>query len=182
MYQCILISSILNGYCNSIYSTAKHFFLLMLYLSLVLCLTFVNSCLLFQRDLLNIQHLLNNSEASLHQLTALLDCRGLNKVLISHIIHIQPVSKWSCELNEISLISSKSLMEYRALKCVCVFAGLSGCSDGSVLWWCGGFTVSVSVLSAGCHGVLHHAVCYPESMEADRQQVPMHAHAALGCI
>ncbi|XP_057215030.1 protein tweety homolog 2 isoform X2 [Triplophysa rosa] len=32
-----------------------------------------------ERDLLNIQHLLNNSEASLHQLTALLDCRGLNK-------------------------------------------------------------------------------------------------------
>nr|XP_055031869.1 protein tweety homolog 2 isoform X4 [Misgurnus anguillicaudatus] len=30
-------------------------------------------------DLLNIQQLLNNSEASLHQLTALLDCRGLNK-------------------------------------------------------------------------------------------------------
>lgn len=33
-----------------------------------------------QRDLLGIQHLLNSSEASLHQLTALLDCRGLNKV------------------------------------------------------------------------------------------------------
>lgn len=32
-----------------------------------------------ERDLLSIQHLLNNSEASLHQLTALLDCRGLNK-------------------------------------------------------------------------------------------------------
>lgn len=33
-----------------------------------------------QRDLLGIQHVLNSSEASLHQLTALLDCRGLNKV------------------------------------------------------------------------------------------------------
>lgn len=33
-----------------------------------------------QRDLLGIQRLLNSSEASLHQLTALLDCRGLNKV------------------------------------------------------------------------------------------------------
>ncbi|MED6269037.1 Protein tweety 2-like [Characodon lateralis] len=33
-----------------------------------------------ERDLLGIQHLLNSSEASLHQLTALLDCRGLNKV------------------------------------------------------------------------------------------------------
>lgn len=33
-----------------------------------------------QRDLLGIQHVLNTSEASLHQLTALLDCRGLNKV------------------------------------------------------------------------------------------------------
>ncbi|TRY65030.1 hypothetical protein DNTS_015570, partial [Danionella cerebrum] len=32
-----------------------------------------------ERDLLSIQQLLNNSEASLHQLTALLDCRGLNK-------------------------------------------------------------------------------------------------------
>ncbi|KAI4894393.1 hypothetical protein NFI96_001638 [Prochilodus magdalenae] len=32
-----------------------------------------------ERDLLGIQHLLNNSEGSLHQLTALLDCRGLNK-------------------------------------------------------------------------------------------------------
>lgn len=33
-----------------------------------------------QRDLLGVQHLLNSSEAGLHQLTALLDCRGLNKV------------------------------------------------------------------------------------------------------
>ncbi|XP_072567990.1 protein tweety homolog 2 isoform X3 [Paramormyrops kingsleyae] len=32
-----------------------------------------------ERDLLSIQHLLNSSEASLHQLTALLDCRGLHK-------------------------------------------------------------------------------------------------------
>lgn len=32
-----------------------------------------------ERDLMSIQHLLNASEASLHQLTALLDCRGLNK-------------------------------------------------------------------------------------------------------
>lgn len=37
-----------------------------------------SSCV--QRDLLGIQQLLNSSEASLHQLTALLDCRGLNKV------------------------------------------------------------------------------------------------------
>uniref|UniRef100_A0AAY5EDA3 Protein tweety homolog n=1 Tax=Electrophorus electricus TaxID=8005 RepID=A0AAY5EDA3_ELEEL len=32
-----------------------------------------------KRDLMSIQHLLNSSETSLHQLTALLDCRGLNK-------------------------------------------------------------------------------------------------------
>lgn len=32
-----------------------------------------------ERDLTSIQQLLNSSEASLHQLTALLDCRGLNK-------------------------------------------------------------------------------------------------------
>lgn len=37
-----------------------------------------------QKDLLGIQHLLNSSEASLHQLTALLDCRGLNKVCSLH--------------------------------------------------------------------------------------------------
>ena len=35
---------------------------------------------LAQGDLQGIQNLLNSSEASLHQLTALLDCRGLNKV------------------------------------------------------------------------------------------------------
>lgn len=35
----------------------------------------------FQDDLLDIQLLLNSTEASLHQLTALLDCRGLHKVL-----------------------------------------------------------------------------------------------------
>lgn len=34
-----------------------------------------------QEDLLSIQLLLNSSESSLHQLTALLDCRGLHKVL-----------------------------------------------------------------------------------------------------
>ncbi|KAJ8384741.1 hypothetical protein AAFF_G00199470 [Aldrovandia affinis] len=32
-----------------------------------------------ERDLLGIQHLLNSSESSLHQLTALLDCLGLHK-------------------------------------------------------------------------------------------------------
>ena len=35
---------------------------------------------LLQKDLLGIQLLLNSSESSLHQLTALLDCRGLHKV------------------------------------------------------------------------------------------------------
>lgn len=36
--------------------------------------------LVIQRDLLGIQRLLNSTEFSLHQLTALLDCRGLHKV------------------------------------------------------------------------------------------------------
>lgn len=38
------------------------------------------SLLLLQKDLLGIQSLLNSSETSLHQLTAMLDCRGLHKV------------------------------------------------------------------------------------------------------
>lgn len=33
-----------------------------------------------QKDLLGVQQLLNSSETSLHQLTAMLDCRGLHKV------------------------------------------------------------------------------------------------------
>uniref|UniRef100_A0A4W5L349 Protein tweety homolog n=1 Tax=Hucho hucho TaxID=62062 RepID=A0A4W5L349_9TELE len=33
-----------------------------------------------ERDLLGIQRLLNSTEFNLHQLTALLDCRGLHKV------------------------------------------------------------------------------------------------------
>lgn len=33
-----------------------------------------------QKDLLGVQQLLNASETSLHQLTAMLDCRGLHKV------------------------------------------------------------------------------------------------------
>lgn len=40
----------------------------------ILCLS------LLQADLLAIQFLLNATESSLHQLTALLDCRGLYKV------------------------------------------------------------------------------------------------------
>lgn len=43
---------------------------------------FSDQRLCLQRDLLGVQHLLNSSEASLHQLTALLDCRGLNKVCL----------------------------------------------------------------------------------------------------
>lgn len=43
---------------------------------------FSDERLCLQRDLLGVQHLLNSSEASLHQLTALLDCRGLNKVCL----------------------------------------------------------------------------------------------------
>uniref|UniRef100_A0A4W5L1M6 Protein tweety homolog n=1 Tax=Hucho hucho TaxID=62062 RepID=A0A4W5L1M6_9TELE len=35
--------------------------------------------LCLQRDLLGIQRLLNSTEFNLHQLTALLDCRGLHK-------------------------------------------------------------------------------------------------------
>lgn len=57
-------------------------------LSLILCahppqlLTLPSLSLsLLQKDLLGIQLLLNNSETSLHQLTAMLDCRGLHKVL-----------------------------------------------------------------------------------------------------
>ncbi|XP_051769700.1 protein tweety homolog 2 isoform X1 [Ctenopharyngodon idella] len=41
-----------------------------------------------ERDLLSIQHLLNNSEAGLHQLTALLDCRGLNKDYLDALIGV----------------------------------------------------------------------------------------------
>lgn len=48
--------------------------------SLPLCMLALPSFLL-QKDLLRIQLLLNSSESSLHQLTAMLDCRGLHKVL-----------------------------------------------------------------------------------------------------
>uniref|UniRef100_A0A8C9X229 Protein tweety homolog n=1 Tax=Sander lucioperca TaxID=283035 RepID=A0A8C9X229_SANLU len=41
-----------------------------------------------ERDLLGIQHLLNSSEASLHQLTALLDCRGLNKDYLDAMVGV----------------------------------------------------------------------------------------------
>lgn len=43
----------------------------------------MNHCLhslVTQRDLLGIQRLLNSTEFNVHQLTALLDCRGLHKV------------------------------------------------------------------------------------------------------
>uniref|UniRef100_H2M5T2 Protein tweety homolog n=1 Tax=Oryzias latipes TaxID=8090 RepID=H2M5T2_ORYLA len=41
-----------------------------------------------ERDLLGIQRLLNSSEASLHQLTALLDCRGLNKDYLDAMVGV----------------------------------------------------------------------------------------------
>ncbi|KAM6951837.1 protein tweety homolog 2 isoform 2-T2 [Aplochiton taeniatus] len=41
-----------------------------------------------ERDLMGIQHLLNSSEASLHQLTALLDCRGLNKDYLDALVGV----------------------------------------------------------------------------------------------
>uniref|UniRef100_A0A673WQR9 Protein tweety homolog n=1 Tax=Salmo trutta TaxID=8032 RepID=A0A673WQR9_SALTR len=41
-----------------------------------------------ERDLMGIQHLLNSTEASLHQLTALLDCRGLNKDYLDALIGV----------------------------------------------------------------------------------------------
>lgn len=43
----------------------------------------MNHCLhslVTQRDLLGVQRLLNSTEFNVHQLTALLDCRGLHKV------------------------------------------------------------------------------------------------------
>uniref|UniRef100_A0A8C5WM41 Protein tweety homolog n=1 Tax=Leptobrachium leishanense TaxID=445787 RepID=A0A8C5WM41_9ANUR len=41
-----------------------------------------------QKDLLGIQHLLNTSESNLHQITALLDCRGLHKDYLEALIGI----------------------------------------------------------------------------------------------
>ncbi|XP_068162110.1 protein tweety homolog 2 isoform X2 [Antennarius striatus] len=41
-----------------------------------------------ERDLLGIQHVLNSSEAGLHQLTALLDCRGLNKDYLDAMVGV----------------------------------------------------------------------------------------------
>ncbi|NXB80986.1 TTYH2 protein, partial [Donacobius atricapilla] len=41
-----------------------------------------------QKDLLGVQQLLNSSETSLHQLTALLDCRGLHKDYLDGLIGI----------------------------------------------------------------------------------------------
>ncbi|XP_015252983.1 PREDICTED: protein tweety homolog 2-like isoform X1 [Cyprinodon variegatus] len=41
-----------------------------------------------ERDLVGIQNLLNSSEASLHQLTALLDCRGLNKDYLDAMVGV----------------------------------------------------------------------------------------------
>lgn len=51
------------------------------YTTPVMCVSFFPLLyLVIQRDLLGIQRLLNSTEFSLHQLTALLDCRGLHKV------------------------------------------------------------------------------------------------------
>uniref|UniRef100_A0A8V5G6E8 Protein tweety homolog n=1 Tax=Melopsittacus undulatus TaxID=13146 RepID=A0A8V5G6E8_MELUD len=44
--------------------------------------------LLPQKDLLGVQQLLNSSETSLHQLTAMLDCRGLHKDYLDALIGI----------------------------------------------------------------------------------------------
>ncbi|NWV43213.1 TTYH2 protein, partial [Grantiella picta] len=44
--------------------------------------------LFLQKDLLGVQQLLNSSETSLHQLTALLDCRGLHKDYLDGLIGI----------------------------------------------------------------------------------------------
>uniref|UniRef100_H3DAD1 Protein tweety homolog n=1 Tax=Tetraodon nigroviridis TaxID=99883 RepID=H3DAD1_TETNG len=41
-----------------------------------------------ERDLVGVQRLLNSSEASLHQLTALLDCRGLNKDYLDAMVGV----------------------------------------------------------------------------------------------
>ncbi|MBN3307578.1 TTYH2 protein, partial [Amia calva] len=41
-----------------------------------------------ERDLLGIQHVLNSSESSLHQLTALLDCRGLHKDYLDALVGV----------------------------------------------------------------------------------------------
>lgn len=41
-----------------------------------------------EKDLMGIQNLLNSSEASLHQLTALLDCRGLNKDYLDALVGV----------------------------------------------------------------------------------------------
>lgn len=57
-------------------------------------LGFSDERLCLQRDLLGVQHLLNSSEASLHQLTALLDCRGLNKVCFFCVCLVSEQQNW----------------------------------------------------------------------------------------
>ncbi|XP_077595663.1 protein tweety homolog 2 isoform X2 [Stigmatopora nigra] len=83
-------------YCNQTLSNPYQQPLTLFQRSLTTMQIQIQSLLLFavplfptaERDLVGIQHVLNSSEASLHQLTALLDCRGLNKDYLDAMVGV----------------------------------------------------------------------------------------------
>lgn len=108
-----------------------------------------------QKDLLGMQKLLNSSETSLHQLTAMLDCRGLHKVS----------RKENYVVLECKPLAEDWFFSYPLIP------GLSRCLDWDLLWWRGRPAVPHPVFSAGCHGLLHHHLCHATCLEAFSQQV-----------
>uniref|UniRef100_A0A7N6APE0 Protein tweety homolog n=1 Tax=Anabas testudineus TaxID=64144 RepID=A0A7N6APE0_ANATE len=95
---CVFLTDILHYYlyCNQTLSNPFQQPLTIFQRSLTTMQIQIQSLLQFavplfptaERDLLGIQHLLNSSEASLHQLTALLDCRGLNKDYLDAMVGV----------------------------------------------------------------------------------------------
>lgn len=59
-------------------------------------------CIIFQRSLRDVQQILNSTEGNFHQLVALLNCRGLNKVTIATYSPSQP--DWKCVIELICLL------------------------------------------------------------------------------
>lgn len=103
-----------------------------------------------QKDLLGVQQLLNSSETGLHQLTALLDCRGLHKV----------------RGGSLGASSGVPLQCHQRCPRCPVPPGLPGRPHRDLLRWLGGAALPGALLSAGGRRLLHGDQRCPPRLEA----------------
>lgn len=112
-----------------------------------------------QKSLREVQQILNSTEGNFHQLVALLNCRGLNKVIIDAVHTVECGNEWK----RANYQQAASIL------------GLYWLPERPVLWWDGGIALPVSVLfplGSGLH-------CHPLFSAWCLEELPQVRHCVF---